>query len=79
MKMTKEEAFKMLQGKKVYAGEFTKEVQEKLFEIGFKWVSSGKIIFKYNFIFISENDYIYSVDSLSAFLENKNQRNLHFD
>ena len=36
MKMTKEEAFKMLQGKKVYAGKFTKKVQEKLFEIGFE-------------------------------------------
>lgn len=36
MKMTKEEAFKMLQWKKVYAGEFTEQVQKKLFEIGFQ-------------------------------------------
>lgn len=52
MKMTKEEAFKMLQRKKVYAGEFTKEVQEKLFEIGFEWVSRGKQIMEYKFIII---------------------------
>lgn len=54
MKMTKEEAFKMLQGKKVYAGEFTKEVQEKLFKIGFKWGSCGKQAFDYKYIIIYE-------------------------
>lgn len=55
MKMTKEEAFKMLQGKKVYVGKFTKEVQEKLFEIGFWWLGSGKKVEDHRFIITYNN------------------------
>ena len=36
--MTKEEAKKMLTNTKVYVNGKTKEIQEKLFEIGFSWI-----------------------------------------
>lgn len=68
MKMTKEEAFKMLQGKKVYAGEFTKEVQEKLFEIGFEWFSSGKQIMEYKFI-ITFSEVLQTCPNYKNFIE----------
>ena len=35
--MTKEEAKEMLTNTKVYVNGKSKEIQEKLFEIGFKW------------------------------------------
>ena len=50
MKLTKKEAFKMLDRKKIYAGEYTKEVQMKLFEIGFEWCFSKKNIREYKFM-----------------------------
>ena len=43
MKMTKKEAFEMLKGTKVYAGEQSKQVQAKLFEIGFMWLYGGAV------------------------------------
>lgn len=69
MKMTKEEAFKMLQGKKVYVGKFTKEVQEKLFEIGFEWYFCGKQIMEYDYIIILQYG-LQTFSSLESFLNN---------
>lgn len=69
MKMTKEEAFKMLQGKKVYVGKFTKEVQEKLFEIGFEWYGCGKQIMEYDYIIIFPCG-LQTFSSLESFLNN---------
>ena len=63
MKMTKEEAVEMLNDKKVNAGEFTKEIQEKLFEIGFEWVFSGKKIRDFNFMHIKGG----KIENLSTF------------
>lgn len=40
--MTKEEAKKMLTNTKVYVNGKSKEIQEELFEIGFKWIGSSE-------------------------------------
>ena len=55
MKMTKEEAFEMLKGRKVYVGEYSNEVQEKLFDIGFGWYSGGMTFNPCNRIIIGSN------------------------
>ena len=54
--MTKEEAKKMLTNTKVYVNGKSKEIQEKLFEIGFKWSQYGsKISFLHApFLFIED-------------------------
>ena len=48
--MTKEEAKRMLTNTKVYVNGKSKEIQEKLFEIGFRWIGFPEKIIK------SEND-----------------------
>lgn len=42
--MKKEEAIKFLSGTKVYVDGKSKEIQEKLFELGFKWVGGESIV-----------------------------------
>lgn len=39
--MTRKEAQEYLKNKKVYAGKHSREIQEKLFEIGYQWGLSG--------------------------------------
>lgn len=68
MKMTKEEAFKMLQGKKVYAGKYSEEVQKKLFEIGFEWYGCGKQIMEYDYI-ITFPDGLQTCSNYKNFIE----------
>lgn len=46
--MTKEEAFNFLAMTYLPAKELTREVQEKLFEIGFRWIHSGANVKNYN-------------------------------
>ena len=67
--MTKEEAKKMLTNTKVYVNGKSKEIQEKLFEIGFKWSQHGsKISFLHApFLFIKD-DISYS-NNMQTFLE----------
>lgn len=55
MKMTKEEAFKMLQGKKVYAGEYNDPIKEKLMEIGFVKRGSTELLYNGKFIVTFES------------------------
>ena len=58
--MTKEEAKKMLTNTKVYVNGKSKEIQEKLFEIGFRWRGFPEKIIK------SENDpFIYIRDGIT--------------
>ena len=67
--MTREEAKKMLTNTKVYVNGKSKEIQEKLFEIGFKWSQHGsKISFLHApFLFIKD-DISYS-NNMQTFLE----------
>lgn len=53
--MTKEEAIKFLINTKVYVDGKSKEIQEKLFRLGFKWAGGETIVFACNkpFLFIS--------------------------
>lgn len=56
--MTKEEAKKMLTNTKVYVNGKTKEIQEKLFKIGFRWrgISENRIMWEnIPFLFIKSN------------------------
>lgn len=40
--MTRQEAIRFLSGTKVYVDGRSREIQQKLFEVGFKWMSCGK-------------------------------------
>lgn len=40
-KMTKEAAIELLKNRKVYVNGKSAEIQEKLFELGFKWQGQG--------------------------------------
>lgn len=57
--MTKEEAKKMLTNTKVYVNGKTKEIQEKLFEIGFSWIGNTFVNKAHHFPFIYLNDDFY--------------------
>lgn len=50
-KMTKEQAVNMLKNKKIHIWneQESKEVQEKLFELGFEWLGTGKEVRKKNY------------------------------
>ena len=65
--MTREEAKKMLTNTKVYVNGKSKEIQEKLFEIGFKWRGhTENYIMNLNetFLFIEESiTFGWSMDS----------------
>ena len=56
--MTREEAKKMLTNTKVYVNGKSKEIQEKLFEIGFSWRGNQEnyiMNLNYPFLFIEES------------------------
>lgn len=53
--MTKEEAQKFLSNKKVFVKNKGKEVQEKLFNVGFKWLKPNKIYKDRYFLFLYED------------------------
>lgn len=55
--MTKEEAKKMLANTKVYVNGKSKEIQEKLFEIGYEWLLYEKNVYRTNspFLYIDSN------------------------
>ena len=62
--MTREEIRKFLDNTKVYVNGKSKEIQEKLFSLGYTWLRSNKVQFVENpFLFISDNGRIsYSND-----------------
>ena len=71
--MTLREARKFLTGKKVFVKNKGKEVQEKLFELGFKWAGSRKERFYENryFLFLHENLKITYINEIKYFSEHK--------
>lgn len=55
-KMTKDEAINFLQNKKVYVNGKSKEIQEKLFQLGWKWISGTQVQFESTpFLYIHNN------------------------
>lgn len=71
--MTKEAAIELLKDRKVYVNGRSKEIQEKLFELGFEWPDGGKKILKqdYPFIYTSQK-YIKGGDSMICFIDDNN-------
>lgn len=69
-KMTREQARQMLIKRKVYVKNMSKEIQEKLFEIGITWVDGDKNVSNKNhpFLFI-DNTGILSSTNTSVFYE----------
>ena len=76
MKMTKEEAFEMLKGTKVYAGEQSKEVQAKLFEIGFMWLYGGETFNDCTNIIIGTSGILCSSGNTSAYFKCHNNKQI---
>lgn len=75
--MTKEEAIKFVQNKKIYVGKSSKEVQEKLFELDYSWLISGQTIQheKVQFIFTGITDnLITSSDNLDTFFSSEKEQ-----
>ena len=67
--MTKEEAKEMLTNTKVYVNGKTKEIQEKLFEIGFSWIGNTFANKAHHFPFIYLNDFYLRVDNDITFFK----------
>lgn len=67
--MTREEAIKFLSNTKVYVNGKSKEIQEKLFPLGFKWGSEGKkVLYKRKpFLYLSRNMEICYGDDMEYF------------
>lgn len=71
--MTIEEAKTFLNNTKVYVSDKTKLIQEKLFEIGYRWESHGKTISNIDapFLYIDANtNYISYGNKMDLFLQN---------
>jgi len=71
--MTIKEAKKILDNTKVYVSDKSEAIQEKLFEIGYRWESNGKIVSNLDapFLFIdNDTDYIGYDYYMNYFLKN---------
>lgn len=72
--MKKEEAIKILSDTKVYVDGKSKEIQEKLFELGFKWVAQGSPVIRQcdkPFLFLDDDLIISQSGSMIFFKESK--------
>jgi len=72
--MTKEEAKKMLTNTKVYVNGKSEEIQEKLFEIGFKWIVFNDTVIRnegISFLFIGES--LSQSNDMLTFKKNKSK------
>lgn len=67
--MTRKEAQELLKGKKVYVEKHSRELQEKLFEIGFAWEGKYKTVKNINkpFLFFDECLWITHEDNVEYF------------
>lgn len=56
-KMTKKQAMALLKNKKIYVKNMSKEIQERLLEIGFEWADGGKkVLYENNpYLFLENN------------------------
>lgn len=72
--MNKEEAIKMLSNTKVYVDGKSKEIQEKLFELGFSWISFKKEVVNEDvpFLYIHSNLQLLAGNDMGFF------KNMHF-
>lgn len=69
--MTKEEAIKSLLNTKVYTDGHSKEIQTKLFDLGFSWLSRETVCqyFDNPFLYISEDKTITRASNMVTFKE----------
>lgn len=66
--MTKEEIRKFLDNTKVYVNGKSKEIQEKLFSFGYKWLGGNKVQFmEQPFLFISDDGRITHSNDMVSF------------
>ena len=66
--MTKEEIRKFLDNTKVYVNGKSKEIQEKLFSFGYKWLGGNKVQFmEQPFLFISDDGRITHSNNMDFF------------
>lgn len=70
--MTREEAIKMLANTKVYVDGKSREIQEKLFSLGFYWTSGSKqVLFEEKpFLFLWKDVHIRHGDDMEYFTKN---------
>lgn len=66
-KMTKAEAFEYLRHKKVNAKGMVKEIQKKLFEIGYTWCDGSTDVFLFVGFFLIDDETFQFTESLSHF------------
>ena len=74
--MTREEIKKFLDNTKVYVNGKSKEIQEKLFSFGYKWVRSNSTDVHNTekpFLFISNRDGITHANNMTVFVEHENK------
>ena len=70
--MTEKEIYEFLNGTKLYVGGRSREVQEKLFKLGYSWLSNGKQV-QFNerpFIYINDYNLTYGSD-MNLFMYNE--------
>lgn len=74
--MTREEIRKFLDNTKVYVNGKSKEIQEKLFSFGYKWIGDGPTEVQFTekpFLFIYDNGYISYTSDMSYFVMHPNR------
>lgn len=74
--MTQKEIDKFLADTKVYVAGKSKEIQEKLFSLGYKWVGNGPTEVQFTekpFLFIYDNGYISYTSDMSYFVMHPNR------
>ena len=79
--MTKQEARSLLDDTKVYVGHKSREIQEKLFAIGYEWVNSGDTVdyLEAPFLYIEKSGYIEHDNSVTSFEYNTQYREITAD
>lgn len=74
--MTQKEIEEFLDNTKVYVNGKSKEIQEKLFSFGYKWVGNGPTEVQFTekpFLFIYDNGYISYTSDMSYFVMHPNR------
>ena len=79
--MTKQEARRLLDDTKVYVGHKSREIQEKLFTIGYEWVNVGDTVdhLEAPFLYIEKSGYIERDSSVTSFEYNTQYREITAD
>ena len=78
--MTTQEARKLLDDTKVYVGHKSREIQEKLFAIGYEWVTGDAVDnLEAPFLYIEKSGYIEHDNSVTSFEYNTQYREITAD